>query len=304
MNVFVVGATGVLGRPVVKRLLEAGHRVRGLARSPANAERLRGMGAEAASADLFDASSLVRAVAGCEAILHLGTKIPPTARMRHLAAWAENDRVRAEGARNLAKAALETGAGVLVYESFALVYPDGGEEWVDASTPAAPAAHLRSTLAAEAEVARFSGGGGRGVSLRLAPFYGPTAPNTREAITAARRGPALVLGGPAAYQPSVWVDDAASAVVAALEEAPAGLYDVGDDEPLRKRELVEATARAVGRRGLWRLPAPVARFAVGPHLDDVFSRSTRLSNRRFKEATGWGPEVRSAREGWARLATG
>ena len=94
MNVFVTGATGVLGRAVVPLLVAAGHRVRGLARSNANEAALRRLGAEPVVADLFAVESLRQAVAGSDAILHLATKIPPPNAAARPAAWDANDRIR------------------------------------------------------------------------------------------------------------------------------------------------------------------------------------------------------------------
>ena len=118
---------------------------------------------------------------GADAVLHLATRIPLSSKMRHRSAWVENDRIRAEGTRNLVDAAIDVGAGVFVYPSFAFSYPDCGDVWIDAaSTPVDPIDILRSTIAAEREVARFAEGGGRGVSLRLGFLYGSDLPSTRE----------------------------------------------------------------------------------------------------------------------------
>ncbi len=130
----------------------------------------------------------------------------------------------------------------------------------------------------------------------MGAFYGPTAPTTREQLRLARRGLAMVVGPGSAYQSSIWVDDAAAALVAALERAPAGTYDAVDDEPLTRRDVAAAMAAAVGRRWLVRLPWLLARLAGGAAARTV-GRSQRVSNRRLREATGWSPEVPSAREG-------
>ena len=58
MKVFVAGATGVLGRATVPRLVAAGHEVRGAARSPEKADQLRAQGAEPVTVDLFDPASV------------------------------------------------------------------------------------------------------------------------------------------------------------------------------------------------------------------------------------------------------
>ncbi|TMG09721.1 MAG: NAD-dependent epimerase/dehydratase family protein, partial [Chloroflexi bacterium] len=69
MKVFVAGATGVLGRPTVRALVEAGHAVRGTARGPEKADLLRSLGAEPVEVDLFDPDALRAGIAGSEGVL-------------------------------------------------------------------------------------------------------------------------------------------------------------------------------------------------------------------------------------------
>jgi nucleoside-diphosphate-sugar epimerase len=299
MRIFVTGATGVLGRPVVRRLVAAGHTVHGLSRSPANAALLRQLGAEPVAADLFDAASLRAALQDCDALLHLATKIPPTSRAGRLSAWAENDRIRRDGTRALVTAALASQATrTFIYPSFALVYPDSGDAWIDAAnTIAAPTAIQRTTLDAEVEVARFaSSSGRRGLSLRMGAFYGPDAPSAQDQLRVARLGFSPVPGRPASYLPLIWVDDAASAIVAALDQGDSGVYDIVDDNPLRRAEIAATMAAVVGRKRLRPLPAWLMRLVGGPGVD-ALSRGQRVSNRRFKTATGWAPTVPDAHAG-------
>lgn len=303
MQVFVTGATGVLGRPIVRRLVASGHEVRTLSHSAANAATLRSLGVEPVEADLFDIASLRDAVAGCDAILHLATKIPPTSRAGRLSSWAENDRIRREGTANLVTAALDSTVTTFVYPSFAFVYPDSGDAWIDATTTEpAPTAILRSTLDAEAEVARFaSAAGHRGLSLRMGAFYGSDVPSAREQLRMARSGIVGLPGRPGTFWPTIWIDDAADAVVAALSQGASGVYDVVDDEPLTRAQVWVAMAGAVGRKRLRRLPAWLLRL-VGGVGAMTMSRDLRISNRRFKAETGWAPTVVDARAGWKRLA--
>ncbi len=83
MNIFVTGATGVLGKPVVRLLVEAGHKVYALSRSEENTAAVRQLGAEPITANLFDLESLIKALetTRADAIVHLATKIPPTSRI-------------------------------------------------------------------------------------------------------------------------------------------------------------------------------------------------------------------------------
>ncbi len=302
MNIFVTGATGVLGRATVPLLVAAGHRVDGLARSPENDAVLRRLGATPVRADLFDTDALREAMTGHDAVLHLATRIPPTSKAGRRSAWRENDRIRREGTDNLVEAARATGVGAVVYPSIAYVYPGSGDRWIDAeTTPAEPHTLLQSTLDAEAAVARFAGDDRRGIALRLGTLYGPESPAAVELLRYARRGIAAFPGPDDAYLPMIWVQDAAAALVAALAHAPSGVYDVVDDDPLTRGELFAAMARSVGRPRLHRLPGVLIRLLAGVAAD-LLSRSQRVSNRRFRAITDWSPSVPNARVGWARIA--
>jgi nucleoside-diphosphate-sugar epimerase len=294
MRVFVAGASGVLGRRVVPLLVAAGHDVSALARSDGRAALLGGLGATPVRAEVFDPDAMVRAVAGHEVVCNLATHIPATKSMAMPGAWAENDRIRSEGSRNLVDGALAAGAARYVQESIAFLYRDGGEGWLDESSPIDPIANLRSAPVAEANAARFSASGATGVILRFAAFYGPDSDATLDMIRLARRRIALG-AGPDAYMSSITTDDAAAAVVSSLA-APAGLYNVGDDEPVTRRDFFAALAGALGVGPSRIAPAGLAR--LGGSKASVLVRSQRVSNGAFVEATGWKPAQRSVREGW------
>jgi nucleoside-diphosphate-sugar epimerase len=301
MIVFVTGATGALGRPTVAAVLGAGHRIRALARNDASARALRDLGAEPVAGSLFDPSVLGSALRGADAALHLATRIVPFKDARRREAWRDNDRIRAEGTRNLVDAALATGVGTVVYPSFAPVYADGGARWLSYGDPVAPTDILRSTMDAEQEIARFSTAGGRGAVLRMAGIYGRHSSATRDVLALAHRGISGFVGPAAAYQPLVWDEDAAAALLAALETTTvAGGFDVVDDRPLTRAELARALADATGRRTVRRPPTALVRLALGERMSFLL-RSQRVSNRRFTEATGWTPTITDAAAGLVRL---
>lgn len=303
MKIFVTGATGVLGRPVVKSLVKAEHQVQALSRSTRDKALLQGLGACPVEVDLFDVTALTAVLTGTDAILHLATKIPPTSQVGKRSSWLENDHLRRDGTRYLVEAALSTeSVRHVIYPSYAFLYPDSGADWIDASTATVrPNPVLQSTLDAEAAVTHFVTQGRHGVSLRLASLYGPESGATREQIEYAQKGLAALPGAKEAYFPQLWVADAASALIRALSASvPSGIYDVGDDEPLTRGELFDVMAHAVGRKHLLALPGPLLRLFSGVAYDQI-SRSLRISNRHFKEISGWQPLVASAREGWAQL---
>jgi nucleoside-diphosphate-sugar epimerase len=146
-------------------------------------------------------------------------------------------------------------------------------------------------VAAEDAAASVTRAGGVGIALRLGMLYGPDSEHTRDQLAAARRGRAGVLGDPDGFITQLHLDDAATAIVAALD-APPGLYNVGESDPLRRRELVAVWQDAVGRP-LRTPPASLGRLGAARAV----SRSVRVDSAAFHVATGWKPRHDNARTG-------
>jgi 2-alkyl-3-oxoalkanoate reductase len=295
VRIFVAGATGVIGRRVIPQLVAAGHELTAVARTAEKEELLARLGAAVARIDIFDAAAARRAVAGHDAVINLATSIPASSRALLPGAWRQNDRVRRVASKNLVDAAIAGGARRFVQESFAPIYPDSGDAWIDEATPVRPARYNRSVLDAESAAERFSGDGRSWVILRFAFFYGWDSGFTMDMIRYVRKGWAPALGAPSGFISSVSHDDAAAAVVAALD-VPAGVYNVVDDEPLRRREFYDSLAAALGVAPPKFPPAWLAR--VTGSLGETLARSQRISNRKLRAASGWRPTLRSVREGW------
>ena len=301
MKVFLTGGTGAIGPATVRDLLATGHDVRALARTDEKAARLRAQGAEPVAVDLFDGDAVKTSVDGCDAVLHLATHVPPLRRMASKKGWAEHNRLRTTACDNLVDAALVTGATTFVKESVSFVYPDGGDAWIDETTPPDESIEmLRPTLDGERIVDRFTAGGGRGVVLRYGSFYGPTARGTDEALRLARWRMSMVGGKPEGYLSSVHTDDVAGAAVAALD-APAGIYNAVEEEPVTRRDYLDAFTAAFGIRKLRPMPAWLVRLTSGSAAAAVI-RSWRVSNKKLRDATGWSPRYPSVREGWPAVA--
>ncbi len=298
MNVFVVGATGAIGRFAVPALLRAGHQVTGVARNDTKAKQLADAGAQPVSVSIFDQDALVEVMGGHDAVVNLATRIPPLKQMRDPDAWAENDRIRREGSGIIAGAAAEVGATRLVQESITFPYPDRGDQWIDEEVPTDTPSSLSATTVAEAAAQRFTELGGTGIVLRFAALYGPGSEVTVASARLARRHIAMTVGHPNAYLSSVHMADAGTAVAAALE-APAGIYNVVEDTPVTRRELGRIVGEAVGARPWLYLPGRFTRLAG--QSGSALARSQRVSNRKLRDATGWAPAFPSAREGWADI---
>lgn len=299
MRVFVTGGTGAIGGHAVPALVADGHAVTALARLPDKAAALAAQGATPVTVSLFDPSALTAVFAGHDAVLNLATAMPPTSRFVIRRAWRATERVRTEGSAAVVEAAQRAGVGRVVQESVAMLYRDHGAGWIDED---ASVDHYPATLgnhAAEAHAHRFTDGGGVGVVLRLGLFYGPGAAHSEQMFAFARRHLSPVLGPPESYLSSIHLADAGTAVAAALH-APAGTFNVVDDEPLTKRAYADALAHAAGVTPWLRAPGRAA-LLFGDRLTSL-TRSLRVSNTRFRTATGWTPRYPSAREGWLATA--
>jgi nucleoside-diphosphate-sugar epimerase len=293
-DIVVTGATGVIGHRAVRELLAAGHRVAGVTRSARGTRRLEGLGARALEADVFDQASLTAAFAGAEVVVNLLTHVPAADAMSDPGAWDEHNRLRREASALVARAAAAAGAGRLVQESVALVYADGGDAWLDEHAPVSGGAPTAAALTAETNASVLFPGDT--VVLRFGIFIGPDSALTRANIEAARAGISTSLGRRDAYRATVWLDDAGAAVRAAVG-APAGIYNVVDDEPPTVAEMDAALAAAVGSQSL-----RPAMDEVPPDAEPL-ARSQRVSNRRLRGASDWTPRVRGGTDGWRLIVT-
>jgi nucleoside-diphosphate-sugar epimerase len=284
MRIFVAGATGVIGRRVVPRLVGQGHSVTGLVRRPEDAKWLRGLGADAVVGDVFDRDGLLRAVyrVAPDVVMHQLTDL----RDRDFAA---NSEIRTTGTRYLMDAALAARARRVVAQSIAWAY-EPGDVPADESVPLdldATGIRLQTVqgvAALEAEVKEAP----EWVVLRYGLLYGPGTWYARGGLVAeqaARRE--LAAGGDVSS--FVHVDDAAGAAAHALEW-PSGCVNVCDDEPAAGSEWVPAFCRAVG------VGSPEGSGAAERHR---WARGA--CNEYARKRLDWVPKYTSWREGFGAL---
>jgi nucleoside-diphosphate-sugar epimerase len=305
MRVFVAGATGAIGRPLVSRLVAAGHEVTGTTRSERSAEAVRAAGARAAIVDALDADALREAVeqAAPEAIVHQLTALPERFNPRKRGLYDATNRIRREGTRNLLDAARAAGVRRVVCQSIAFAYAPAAEPAVmdeeaplnlDAPPPFSEGMRViaemeRAVLDAELE----------GLVLRYGWFYGPGTYYGEGGSLASdvrkRRFP--VVGSGSGLFSFIHTDDAAEATVAAVERGAPGVYNVVDDEPAALRDWVPAYAEAIGAPPPRRVPVWLARLVAGKMASSM-NVQPGASNAKAKRELGWQPRWSSWREGF------
>ena len=193
MRIFLAGASGVIGVRLIPLLVEQGHEVAGMTRSPGKVETLSGLGAEPVVCDVYDAGALTAAVTGfhTELMMHQLTDLPDKA--DQISDFRDrNNRMRTEGTRNLISAMRAAGAERLIAQSIAWRPPAGGE---------AVEEHERLVLEAG------------GLVIEYGTFYGPGTYG----------------GDRVPDHPRIHVDDAARRTVELLD-APSGVVVVAEEE--------------------------------------------------------------------------
>ena len=316
MKVFVAGAAGAIGAQLIPQLVDHGHDVVGMTRSPSKGRLVAALGARPVVADALDREAVGRAVAEAapEVVVHELTAIGGKLNMRRIdRLMAPTNRLRVEGTDNLLAAAEAVGARRFVAQSytgwpFARV---GGpvkteSDPLDPDPPAALRETLRAIRHVERAVTQIRWA--EGIVLRYGNFYGPgtgiSADPDAPMTSAVRKRQFPLVGDGGGVWSFVHLDDAASATVLALERGAPGVYNVVDDEPAPVREWLPVLAEALGAKPPRRFPRWLARIAAGEAATVWMTEIRGASNLKSKRELGWEPQHRSWRTGFAEMVGG
>ena len=305
MRVFVAGASGAIGRPLIEQLVAAGHEATGATRREERAEQIRSAGATAVVCDVFDAAALEAAVRAAqpEVVVNQLTALPEDYNPRKID-YGPTNRVREEGGANLMKAALAAGARRYLSQGIAFIYAPEGNLLKDEEarpyddSPPPFDSGARSMLAHEAEVLGTEGI--EGLVLRYGQFYGPGTYYDRDGSIARQVSKRMlpVVGPGTGIASLVHVEDAASATVAALDHGAPGIYNVCDDDPAAMTEWLPVYADALGAKPPRRVPTWLARLVGGKVAVEFGVNLRGAKNDKAKRELGWKPRYPSWRQGF------
>jgi 2-alkyl-3-oxoalkanoate reductase len=293
MKIFVAGASGAIGKPLISRLVAEGHQVIGLTMSDAGAEQLRAQGAEAILANALEAGALEDAIRRSkpEIVIDQLTSLPKNpAEMPKRAAG--DAKLRLEGGGNLLRAAQTCGVNRYIQQSSAFfLTADHGlaDEQSPLAIHASPGVAGSSKMYAELE-RRLTAAPIDSVILRYGFFYGPGtwyAPDGGYAEIVRQHQYPIVGEGSAVWS-WIHVDDAVEATVSALS-LPVGVYDIVDDDPTEVKVWLPAFAASLGAPPPATVTEEDARNASG---DDAVFYGTKLvgaSNAKAKRIFSFAP---------------
>lgn len=317
MKVFVTGAGSLLMGQVAAALVARGDNVVCLQRRPLE---LTGVPAEATvQGDVRDMAAVMAAARGCDAIIH------GAARVGVVGSWDDFRSVNVEGTANVVHAAQALGIERVVHVSTPSVAHSGHSLVGEGATPAVTgrSGAFYAESKAIAEIAALDAGV---VAIRPHLVWGPGDTQlVGRIVERARAGRLAMVGSGNALIDSTYVDNAVSALLAAVDAIRPGAacagraYVIANGEPRTVRELMEGICRAAGvpfepRR----VPMGVAKGlgavveAVWPHVRDDEPPITRFVAEQLGTAhwfdprpaqrdLGWTPHV-TLDEGFERLA--
>ncbi|MEE6272891.1 NAD-dependent epimerase/dehydratase family protein [Georgenia sp. MJ206] len=316
-RVLVTGASGLLGGAVARLLLERGYDVTTFQRRPSGVT-----GARDVAGSLDDRSAIAAAVAGQHAVIHLAAKVSVSGDL------ADYERVNVRGTQDLLAAAKRAGVTRFVQVSSPSVAHTGSALVGAGAGPAEPqrarGSYARTKAAAEVAALAADAPGFAVTAVRPHLVWGPGDTQlVARIVERARAGRLPLLDDGAALVDTVYVDNAAEAIVAALERIEAAhgeAFVVTNGEPRPIGDVLAGMCLAAGvRPPSWRVPAVLATVAgavvevvwsVRPGEDEPpmtrflaeqLSTAHWFDQRRTREVLGWRPRV-SIDEGLARLA--
>ncbi len=317
MRVLVTGASGLLGGAVAAEIARRGHDVTTFQRRPSGVP-----GVTDVLGSVTEPRDVERAVEGHDAVVHLAAKVSLAGDPADFAL------VNVGGTHALLRASKSAGVSRFVFVSSPSVAHTGTSITGDDASPADPA-HARGEYArtkAEAELLALAADDERMPVVAVRPHlvWGPGDTQlVARIVDRARSGRLPLLGHGAALIDSIYLDNAATGIAAALERAPevhGNAYVLTNGEPRPVAELLAGICRAAGvTPPEWRVPAGLARAAGGAveaawriapgedeppmtrFLAEQLSTAHWFDQRRTRADLQWQPEI-SLDEGLRRLA--
>ncbi|MEJ2601547.1 MAG: SDR family NAD(P)-dependent oxidoreductase [Anaerolineales bacterium] len=282
----VTGASGLLGGAVAKALLEAGHRVRAMARDPRRVEPLARQGAEVVQADMIDPASLERAASGCQVVLHFAGALTGD--------FAGADyfyQVNVEGTLHLARAALAAGVERFVHTSSAWVYGFDAGPGTNERSPylVSDDAYIDTKIEAERRLQQLRLDSGLPLVItQPSELYGPGDRHwTLIPLRFIQTGKMILVNGGSGLIHPIYVDDAVAGTLAAARRGRIGeAYLLYGPEVVSLKRFYAELAGMLGRKWIPSVPGWLARMLVAvmegwsalTHRPPLFSRSVLRSN--------------------------
>jgi nucleoside-diphosphate-sugar epimerase len=308
VKIFLAGARGVVGRRLLPILVDAGHDVVGLSRSPEGVRDLERLGARGVVGDLLDRVAVERLLKaeGPEIVIHQVSGTPRVLDPGNTRAqFAGSAVLRTVGSRNLVDAARAAGARRVIAQSYAHIYAPV-DSWVKRESdplntgddvPEGRLQNVQAVVALENAVVKTSGI--EGVALRYGTLYGPGTAYDRGGSVAqlVRQRHYPIVGAGTGWTSFLHVDDAARAAVLATD-GPTGAFNICDDRPAPLSEWLPYYASVLFAPAPRHVPTFVVRALGREHFVYRSTEQRAADNRWARAQMGFAPQYLTWRDGF------
>jgi 2-alkyl-3-oxoalkanoate reductase len=277
-KIFIIGATGVIGKRVTTLLIARGYPVKALSRSTENDRIIRELGATPVRADLFDEKSITEATRGISLMLHLATAIPKVD-MPKMKDWELNDKIRSTGTDHLLKAAQNNGVDKFIGQSICALYGDHAGELVTSQSELRAknnrmmhSAYEMENLITREEQIDF-------IILRFGTFFSPDSYHTQKLLSDVKRRKMPLIGHGNYYKPNIHSDDAAESIIHVVENFRAHknrIFNITDQDPLTYKEMLLQICDITRSPSPRKLPKWVAKLLVDKNIYEYLTASIKI----------------------------
>ncbi len=309
MRIFVTGATGVLGKRVVQKLLAEGHQLTALCRSVANYQTLERQGIRPVWGNIYDAEEMKSVTVGQEVIMHLASSVPVNNQKLGTNDWLANDLLREKGTDSLAQAAVANGVKLFVVPGVMLAYGNHNGKLVKETTPLAAKVpgDLQSAIRMEEITQSYVRKSGLpAVVLRMGMLYAEDSRHTLALIDQLHNQEATIIGKGDTYWNMIHADDAANAIVQVVKHYGIHIgetYNICDGMPVQAKEYIEYMAATIGAPAPKPMRSLPAWFRLGKDNVKAVQLSFQAKNDKAVQKLKWRPVFGSYKEGLTEIVS-
>jgi nucleoside-diphosphate-sugar epimerase len=294
MNIFLTGANGYVGGSVARRLIAAGHSVRGLVRDPTKVQALRALQIDPVIGDLDDHDLLVAEARRADAVIDAANSDHAGAVESFIEALAGSDKL-------------------LIHTSgSSVIGDDAGGDWLsvnvfDEYTPLIVEPLKQPRYAIDCRIREAAREGIRSVVICPSNIYGVGSGLTQRSFQipflvdrARESGVVRIVGKGINRWSNVHIEDVADLYLLALQKAPAGAFYFIENGEASFKEIGDAIAERMELGPLQSWPVAEATLHWGEmHAHYTFGTNSRVRAARARKELGWAPRHGSAIE-WIR----
>ena len=315
MKIFIIGATGVLGKRVASQLVKQGYEVQTLVRSKEKALEIEKIGGTGFIGSVYDKVNLLKMTKGVDGLLHLATSIPRKSKTKS-SDWDENNRLRTELTKILIEVVKENKISFYIQNSVLFIYGQRNGAVISEETvvqkPIITAVKLSKSFRYDLE-SQIDGEsminfelktGFPGIIMRFGFFYSTDSTTTRDIVNTIKKGKFPIIGKGKAFINFIHVDDAAEAVISVIKnynKVIGKTFNISDNEPVSLENFLIKVSLKLGAKKPGHVPVFLAKMFAGEYSVNLFLSSYKNKNSMLKKMTNWEPKYHNFEKGFNQV---